>query len=243
MLQKQIINHAKQCGEEESCGFVIQQDQTIQYLACRNIAPDPTQSFEISPDDWLIATNRGEIVALVHSHPDGIPILSEMDQLMQQKTALDWWLVCNGDIHKFRLVKPLLGRDFQHGTTDCYSLFRDAYHLAGINLPDFYREDNWWQTEKNLYLDNMQQQGFYQIDQQQIVDGDVILICLGSTTPNHAAIYVGHQQILHHSPNRKSKRDFYNGFWLKYTHSIWRHKQWPSYGFMAISNNLAISSE
>ncbi|MFN0683042.1 hypothetical protein ACKWNG_30305, partial [Escherichia coli] len=45
-----------------------------------------------------------------------------------------WWLVCRGEIHKFRCVPHLTGRRFEHGVTDCYTLFRDAYHL---NRPGF----------------------------------------------------------------------------------------------------------
>ncbi|EIN27790.1 hypothetical protein ECFDA504_1361, partial [Escherichia coli FDA504] len=43
--------------------------------------------------------------------------------------------------------------------TDCYTLFRDAYHLAGIDMPDFEREDDWWRNGQNLYLDNMEATG------------------------------------------------------------------------------------
>ncbi|EHH6883500.1 phage tail protein, partial [Escherichia coli] len=107
------------------------------------------------PEDWLQAEMQGEIVALVHSHPGGLPWLSEADRRLQIKSALPWWLVCRGEIHKFRCVPHLTGRRFEHGVTDCYTLFRDAYHLAGITLPDFVREDDWWRNGQNLYLDNM----------------------------------------------------------------------------------------
>ena len=107
------------------------------------------------------AEMQGEIVALVHSHPGGLPWLSEADRRLQIKSALPWWLVCRGDIHKFRCVPHLTGRRFAHGVTDCYTLFRDAYHLAGIDMPDFHREDDWWCNGQNLYLDNMEATGFY----------------------------------------------------------------------------------
>ena len=106
------------------------------------------------------AEMQGEIVALVHSHPGGLPWLSEADRRLQIKSALPWWLVCRGEIHKFRCVPHLTGRRFEHGVTDCYTLFRDAYHLAGITLPDFVREDDWWRNGRNLYLDNMAATGF-----------------------------------------------------------------------------------
>ncbi|WP_416380389.1 C40 family peptidase [Gilliamella sp. B3482] len=236
-MKTQILNHANSCGEDECCGFVI--DDKI-YLPCNNTSPTPTETFEISPDDWIKAERKGKITAVVHSHPDGFPILSEADQFYQQQTEIDWWLVCNNEIYKFRYIKPLIGREFDHGQTDCLTLVRDAYMLAGINLPDYERQDNWWRNGLNMYLDLLPQNAFERVDEPQA--GDIILVCLGSSVPNHAAIYIGNQFILHHCPNRLSKRDLYDGFWLKYTHSVWRHKQWQSFAFTAILNNMAISS-
>ena len=238
-MKTQIFNHAKQCGEAECCGFVI--DNKI-YMPCNNISPTPTETFEISPEDWIKAEEKGEITAVVHSHPYGERILSTTDQLFQQKTAVDWWLVCDNQIHKFRYMQPLIGREFKHAKTDCYTLFRDVYHLCGIELPDFDREDDWWHNGQNLYLDLLPKNGFELVEAENLQEGDVIIFCLGSSTPNHAAIYVGNQQILHHCPNRLSKRDLYGGFWLDYTHSIWRYKKWQLSGFTAILNNMAISS-
>ncbi|OCG71950.1 phage tail protein [Gilliamella sp. Occ3-1] len=236
-MKTQILNHAKQCGEAECCGFVIDNKT---YLPCNNISSTPTETFEIATEDWITAEQQGEITAVVHSHPNGLPILSQADQFYQQQTGVDWWLVCDNKIHKFRYIKPLLGREFKHGKTDCLTLVRDAYMLTGIDLPDYERQDDWWHNGQNLYLDLLPKNEFEQVEDVQ--EGDVILVCLGSTTPNHAAIYIGNQFILHHCPNRLSKRDLYDGFWLKYTHSIWRHKKWQLSGFTAILNNMAISS-
>ncbi|OTP97215.1 phage tail protein [Gilliamella apicola] len=238
-MKTKILNHAKKCGENECCGFVIDNKT---YMPCKNISPTPTETFEISPDDWIAAEEQGEITAIVHSHPNGLPILSEADQIYQQQTAVDWWLVCDNQIHKFRHIKPLLGREFEHGKTDCLSIVRDAYMLAGINLPDYEREDDWWHNGLNLYLDLLPKNGFERVDAENLQEGDVILVCLGSETPNHAAVYIGNQYILHHCPDRLSKRDLYGGFWRNYTHSIWRHKQWQKSGYTAISNNMAINS-
>ena len=238
-MKTKILNHAKKCGENECCGFVI--DNKI-YMPCTNISPTPTEAFEISPDDWIQAETLGEITAIVHSHPNGLPILSEADQIYQQQTAVDWWLVCDNQIHKFRCIKPLLGREFEHGKTDCLTIVRDAYMLAGIDLPDYERADDWWHNGQNLYLDLLPKNGFERVDAEDIQEGDIILVCLGSETPNHAAVYIGNQYILHHCPDRLSKRDLYGGFWRNYTHSIWRHKQWQLSGYTAISNNLAINS-
>ncbi|WP_149017379.1 C40 family peptidase, partial [Escherichia coli] len=147
-----ILAHARRCAPAESCGFVISTPEGEWYIPCVNISAEPEAYFRIAPEDWLRAEMQGEIVALVHSHPGGLPWLSEADRRLQIKSALPWWLVCRGDIHKFRCVPHLTGRRFEHGVTDCYTLFRDAYHLAGTEMPDFHREDDWWRNGQNLSL-------------------------------------------------------------------------------------------
>ncbi len=178
----------------------------------------------MSPEDWLRAEMQGEIVALVHSHPGGLPRLSEADRRLQVQSDLPWWLVCRGEIHKFRCVPYLTGRRFEHGVTDCYTLFRDAYHLAGIEMPDFHREDDWWRHGQNLYLDNLEATGLYQVPLSAAQPGDVLLCCFGSSVPNHAAIYCGDGELLHHIPEQLSKRERYTDKWQRRTHSLWRHQ-------------------
>ncbi|EPW0456990.1 C40 family peptidase, partial [Escherichia coli] len=195
-----ILVHARRCAPAESCGFVISTPEGERYQPCMNISAEPEAYFRIAPEDWLQAQMQGEIVALVHSHPGGLPWLSEADRRLQIKSALPWWLVCRGEIHRFRCVPHLTGRRFEHGVTDCYTLFRDAYHLAGITLPDFVREDDWWRNGQNLYLDNLAENGFYRVSPSCAQAGDILLCCFGSSVPNHAAIYCGNGELLHHIP-------------------------------------------
>ncbi len=195
-----ILAHARRCAPAESCGFVISTPEGEWYIPCVNISAEPEAYFRIAPEDWLRAEMQGEIVALVHSHPGGLPWLSEADRRLQIKSALPWWLVCRGDIHKFRCVPHLTGRRFEHGVTDCYTLFRDAYHLAGTEMPDFHREDDWWRNGQNLYLDNMAVTGFYRVPLSSAQAGDILLCCFGASVPNHAAIYCGNGELLHHLP-------------------------------------------
>lgn len=44
-------------------------------FSCVNISGEPEAYFRMSPEDWLQAEMQGEIVALVHSHPGGLPWL------------------------------------------------------------------------------------------------------------------------------------------------------------------------
>ncbi len=125
-----------------------------------------------------------------------------------------------GAIHKFRCVPHLTGRCFEHGVTDCYTLFRDAYHLAGIEMPDFHRGDDWWRNGQNLYLDNMEATGFYRVALTEAQPGDVLLCCFGASVPNHAAIYCGDGGLLHHIPEQLSKRERYTDKWQRRTHPL-----------------------
>jgi cell wall-associated NlpC family hydrolase len=207
-----------------------------------NISGEPEEYFQMSPEDWLRAEMQGEIVALVHSHPGGLPWLSEADRRLQVQSDLPWWLVCRGEIHKFRCVPHLTGRRFEHGVTDCYTLFRDAYHLAGIEMPDFHREDDWWRNGQNLYLDNLEATGLYQVPLSAAQPGDVLLCCFGSSVPNHAAIYCGDGELLHHIPEQLSKRERYTDKWQRRTHSLWRHRAWRASAFTGIYNDLVAAS-
>ncbi len=85
-----ILAHARRCAPAESCGFVISTPEGERYIPCVNISAEPEAYFRIAPEDWLRAEMQGEIVALVHSHPGGLPWLSEADRRLQikKRTAL-----------------------------------------------------------------------------------------------------------------------------------------------------------
>lgn len=118
----------------------------------------------------------------------------------------------------------------------------DAYHLAGIEMPDFHRGDDWWRNGQNLYLDNLEATGLYQVPLSSAQPGDVLLCCFGSSVPNHAAIYCGDGELLHHIPEQLSKRERYTDKWQRRTHSLWRHQAWHASAFTGIYNDLSAAS-
>ena len=105
-----ILAHARRCAPAESCGFVVSTPEGERYFPCVNISGEPEEYFRMAPEDWLQAEMQGEIVALVHSHPCGLPWLSEADRRLQVQSDLPWWLVCRGAIHKFRCVPLIIWR-------------------------------------------------------------------------------------------------------------------------------------
>ena len=72
--------------------------------------------------------------------------------------------------------------------------------------------------------------------------GDVLLCCFGSSVPNHAAIYCGDGELLHHIPEQLSKRERYTDKWQRRTHSLWRHRAWHASAFTGIYNDLVAAS-
>ncbi len=239
-LHNEIISYSKSKEPQESCGFVVLVGGEKVFIPCENVSEDKENHFEISSEDYINASEKGEIMALVHSHPQGELKLSLSDLQTQLYSQLDFWLVCDEQIKIFPKIPFLIGREFKHGEMDCYTLFRDFYRLSGYEMPNFERDDYWWEDGKNLYLDNIEKQGFERVNEPQI--GDVILISAGANVPNHAAIYVGDQMVLHHAPKRLSKRDLYDGYWLKHTHSIWRHREWLTLDFTVPLNSLDLIS-
>lgn len=212
----------------EQCFFILK-DGTKQEI--RNISPHP-ETFLMSNDD--VIKYLPDAVAVEHTHPDESPWLSKCDQQCMNNLGLPWLLHGN----EYRPIPNLIGRTFEHGSVDCFTLMRDFYMLAGIEIFNYDRDDDWWLTSQNLYIDNLESAGFYKVDQPQA--GDVAIICLGCQTPNHAAMLLDDGQVIHHLPNRLSKRDIYGGYYVKYTHSIWRHKKWLPSAYTAISANLDI---
>ncbi len=152
-------------------------------------------------------------MALVHSHPGGLRAEQGADPAAAKIKAHCAWLVCRVRAHSqsplCAAIRPS-GRRFEHGVTDCYTLFRDAYHLAGTEMPDFHREDDWWRNGQNLYPDNMAVTGFYRVPLSSAQAGDILLCCFGASVPNHAAIYCGNGELLHHLPEQLSKRERYS---------------------------------
>lgn len=228
-------------SQDEVCALII--NDSVLYR-CRNAHPEPSEHFRISDDDWLGAERLGEVTAVFHSHPADFPTLSGADRAAQIVTGLPWWLSCGGVLRKFRPVPRLLGRRFVHGSSDCYALFRDAYHLCGIDLPDFERSDGWWLRGENLYLKNMPANGFKPVPITEALPGDVIIRQpFPGADPCHAMILLDDNLVLHHDcAGHLSRREQMRPAFVKQTHSIWRHEQCSSLNLQGIYADISAKS-
>lgn len=210
----------------EACGLVVVTKGRERFMPCRNLAQGEDH-FIISHEDYAAAEDTGEIVAVWHSHTNVGPEPSEADLVACEASGLPWHIYATPAErwHNFQPTgyqAPLIGRQFHHGVLDCYTLIRDWYRIErGITLPDFERTDDWWHEGKNLYLENFSKAGFVVADTPQ--HGDVLLMQIGSPVPNHGAIWLEGDMIMHHLHGRLSSRDVWGGYFRKNTVKVLRY--------------------
>ncbi|WP_458031161.1 C40 family peptidase, partial [Providencia stuartii] len=92
---------------KEACGVICQKSRAKKYFPCRNLSDSPDEHFELSPEDYALAEDWGEPIAIVHSHcGDGVTTQpSEIDKLQCDATGLPWVIASwpEGDI---RIIYP-----------------------------------------------------------------------------------------------------------------------------------------
>lgn len=224
-----VREHAAQAAPRECCGVVIVRRGKLRYVPCKNRFDGKGDVFFLDPGDYAAAEEQGAVVAIVHSHVAEAPVPSMADLVGIEATQLPW-LIVNHPVGHFTVTEPsgytapLVGRPFVHGVLDCYALVRDWYaRESGLVLPDYPRDDHWWEKGGDLYRDHFAKEGFVEIEERDLQPGDGILMQAASKVPNHAAIYLGDNLILHHVMHRLSSRDVWGGHWRKSATHYLRH--------------------
>lgn len=235
--------HALAEYPRESCGIVVSMKGEEIYVACRNVAVAPTDQFVIDRDDYVAAEDRGDIIVIAHSHPDVAARPSDADRVQCEASGVPWAIVSvmPGPVIAETLVinptgyeAPYVARAWAHGVLDCWALCRDWYAREwGITLPNPPRADEWWNDgASDLYSDAaLTQVGFTRVRDGSLRAGDLLLMQIRSRNrvPNHAGVYLGDGQMLHHLYGRLSTKDVYGGYFAEVTRSVWRHAQAPSH--------------
>lgn len=231
-LKDQIRIHALETQPSECCGFVIQLNNSINkvYIKANNMS-STEDTFIIDPADYQRAEDMGTILAIVHSHVYTSSNMSSYDKAAYNLGDTPWIIYSYRDncFSEYDTPKgeipPLLGRQFFFGIQDCYSIIQDYYKSnLGISLPNAIREDKFWHKGQNLYLDNYTKAGFVLVPLADIRIHDVVLMKLGITSiPNHGAVYIEDNYIIHHIQNRLSEKTLYIQKWRDNTTHILRH--------------------
>lgn len=220
--------HAAAEAPRESCGVVIIQHGRERYWPCRNLAEE--DFFRLDPSDYAEAEAHGQVVRIVHSHVNYSANPSDADRAACEKTGLPWTIigVPSGEVRELEpsgFKAPIVGRKYAFGVHDCWTIIRDWFREArGIELPDYDSGPyGWWNEGGDLYRQNFAAAGFRQIEERELQAGDCMLFQIRAKVPNHAAVYLGNQMILHHQEGRLSCRELYGGYirkmathWLRY---------------------------
>lgn len=231
-IMSAIREHVISEYPKEACGVVIQQGNGQVYIPCRNIYEEPTEQFILSPEDQLAAESRGELLMIIHSHPD-VPQLvpSEMDRVQCDYSGVEWGIMSwpDGDFCTIspRTDRDLVGRRWLLGHSDCWTLVMDYYRQNhGLILKNWSVDYEWWiDGKEQRYDDNWEAEGFIEVSQSEMREGDMIMMQIGAPVTNHAAIYLGDNIILHHNFGNLSTRVPYGEYWRNRTVRVVRRKE------------------
>lgn len=246
-MHKAILAHAQQCYPRECCGLILSHGGQDEYLPCENLEkviegdPDsgPEHGFRI--DEELLAKHEdaGDLKAVVHSHINRSASPSEVDKVGCEETNVPWLIISlpsgvTREIRPSGYIAPLVGRTYVFGVFDCYTVVRDYFRVGHeIKLPDYTHEmQQAWLDGDEIYLDSFRAAGFHEITFKDLKAGDIILFSFpcsryrqdGKKPVNHAAVYLGEQVILHHTENRLSSRDMFDGYWQRHAKLYLRHE-------------------
>src|SRR5690625_3594068 len=88
--QIEAATHAEFEYPREACGLVVDDDI---YHPCRNTAREGGDNFRLEPRDYAAAEARGQVTAVVHSHPDASCHPSPSDRVACEASGLPWHVV------------------------------------------------------------------------------------------------------------------------------------------------------
>lgn len=214
----------------EACG-VIARDL---FIPIENVASSPSECFLMPKGTYI--EHEANLSAIVHSHTHDsvmgidprLPSMSDM-KLAEATGVLQGIYHCTPKgvspalWFNQKIPPPLIGRNYIPSIFDCYTIVRDYYKLNyDYVLAMLPRTTMWTEDSPTLMLENLENQGLTKVRNiGKLVEGDVLVFCVGSRLPTHVAVYLKDGEFIHHLNGRTSSTDTLIR-WSKQFHSAYR---------------------
>lgn len=224
---EEIEEHFKKEYPREGCGVIGIVKGKKKWFPCTNLAKN-TEDFIMSSSEYLEIKSKADIFAIVHSHPDSSNEPSIYDINSCNATGIPYYIFSYPSM-ELNIVEPktraypLVGREYEFGTSDCFEAMRDYLASKDIHIPPRVPfEDNWWNNDLDYFSEDIiKQWGGVKVDTPQ--ENDVLIFKVKADVPDHCGVYLGNDVFFHHAENRLSCRENLYPFWIQYIVGIYRH--------------------
>lgn len=226
-----LFKHFKDWDPIEGCGLLLVRKGKEYWLPCTNLSETP-DNFIIDPKIYTLASRAYDISAVVHSHVHASPLPSEQDRAVCNALNIPFIIYSFPTMEKYTLLpekmdKPLIGRTYKFGESDCFEAARDCYrHKLNIILPtriEFI--DDWWEEGFDYFSEPfLNDWGFKKVESSTLKRGDLLVFSVYNSTANHCGVYLGEDIFFHHAVDRLSCRENLYPFWKKFLTGIYRYE-------------------
>ena len=220
--------HFQDCYPKEGCGVLGIQQGKLHWFPCTNVAKNE-EDFIIDSKEYISISQRADIVATVHSHPDSSCKPSETDIKYCNATSLIYYIFSYPEM-ELHIQKPekqeksLYGRDYEFGVNDCFEAARDYYLSKGLDIPSRpLFEDDWWQKNLNYFTEEYISTWNFKKVEGDMKQGDFLVFTIRALVGNHCGVYLGDDIFYHHAENRISCRENLYPFWKQYITGVYRY--------------------
>ena len=226
---EKIEKHFEDCYPREGCGVLVIIRGELQWYPCTNVAQDK-DDFIFDSEEYLKISQKGDIVGIVHSHPDGEAYPSPADIKYCNTVGLTYYIFNYPQMDMYVLEPekscvPLLGREYEFGVQDCFEAARDYYISEGLTeIPcRSMFEDNWWKKGLDYFTENVIKHWDFKKVEGNLQKNDFLVFSVQSDIGNHCGVYLGDDIFFHHAEHRLSCRENLYPFWKKYLLGVYRY--------------------
>jgi len=224
----EMQEHFEDCYPREGCGVLAVIKGQLNWFACTNVAPSD-EDFIIDSKEYISIAKRGDIVGIVHSHPDSSCKPSENDIKYCNALGIPYHIFSypGMELHTQepqRKTKSLYGRQYEFGVNDCFEAMRDYLASQNIDIPTRAAfEDDWWEKGLDYFTDEIIKDYGYTRVTGNMQPNDVIIFTIKANVGDHCGVYLGDDIFYHHAENRLSCRESLYPFWKKYITGVYRY--------------------